>query len=188
VAENKTLEWRDEAFMREVEERSGAQVSACYQCHQCTTGCPVAPEADLTSSQIMRLIHLGAEEEVLGSQAIWLCASCETCTARCPMGINVAGVMDTLRIMAVERCAKPPSDRSRHFNEAFLASVRRHGRVFELGMMTGYKLRTRDFLADMDKAPKMLAKRKLSLLPPSRGGRQEARRIFKRAEEEERKR
>ena len=40
---------------------------------------------DFLPSQIMRLVHLGAENEVLGSQAIWLCASCEACTTRCPM-------------------------------------------------------------------------------------------------------
>ena len=36
-------------------------------------------------------------------------------------------------------------------------------------MLAAYKLRSRDLLADVDMAPKMLAKRKLSLLP-SRSG------------------
>ena len=41
--------------------RSGTPVSACFQCHKCTTGCPVGPEMDLLPSQVMRLVHLGAE-------------------------------------------------------------------------------------------------------------------------------
>ena len=136
-----------------MERRSGTPVSACFQCHKCSTGCPIGPEMDLLSSQVMRLIHLGAEAEVLGSQAIWLCASCEACTTRCPMGIDIAGVMDTLRMMAVERKVALPDARGEQFNRSFLNSVRRHGRVFELGMMIAYKLRSRDFFADADKAP-----------------------------------
>ena len=102
IAMNHTLEWTDDTLLREVERRSGAPVSACLQCHKCSSGCPVAPDMDLLPSQIMRLIHLGARDEVLESEAIWACASCEACTARCPMGIDVAAVMDALRMTAVE--------------------------------------------------------------------------------------
>ncbi len=41
-------------------------MSACFQCHKCTTGCPIGPEMDFLPSQVMRLVHLGAEAEVLG--------------------------------------------------------------------------------------------------------------------------
>ncbi len=183
-----TLEWNGNAFLREVQERSGAPVSACFQCHKCSTGCPIGPEMDLLSSQLMRLIHLGAEAEVLGSQAIWLCASCEACTTRCPMSIDIAGVMDTLRMMAVDRKIALPDARGEQFNRSFLGSVRRHGRVYELGMMVAYKLRSREFFADAEKAPRMLAKGKLSLLPKRSGSAGEVREAFRRAEEEEKKR
>ena len=183
-----TLEWKDTALLEEIERRSGSPVSACYQCHKCSTGCPVGPEMDLLSSQIMRLIHLGADDEILESQSIWLCASCETCTTRCPMQIDVAGVMDTLRMIAVERQVDLPNVRSREFNRSFLDSVKRHGRVFELGMTTFYKLRTRDFLSDVEKFPRMLMKGKLSLLPHSQKNASEVKKIFQRAEEEEKKR
>jgi heterodisulfide reductase subunit C len=183
-----TLEWTNTAFVSEVERRSGTPVGACVQCHKCSTGCPVGPEMDLLSSQVMRMVQLGQEEEVLASRAIWLCASCEACTTRCPMGIDIAGVMDTLRMLAVERKAIVPDKRVKRFNDSFLQSVRWHGRVFELGMMTVYKLRTRDFFSDMDKAPKMFAKRKLSLVPHFSAAAKKVRQAFKRAEEEEKKR
>ncbi len=183
-----TLQYNDTALVQEVERRSGTRLSTCYQCHKCSTGCPIGPEMDWLSSQIMRLIHLGQEEEVLGSRAIWLCASCEACTTRCPMGIDVAAVMDTLRMMAVERKVAPPDARGQKFNRSFLASVRRHGRVFEVGMLTAYKLRSGDLLADVDKVPKMLAKGKLALLPNRSGAAKEVRQVFQRAQEEEEQR
>jgi len=182
------LESKDTDFLREVERRSGTPVSACFQCHKCSTGCPVGPEMDYLSSQVMRLIHLGEEKEVLESRAIWLCASCEACTTRCPMGIDVAGVMDALKMLAVEREVSAPTSSSRLFNEAFLSSVRRHSRVFELGMMTTYKLRSGHLLADVDKLPKMLRKRKLDLLPHSSGRKKEMRDVFERAYKEDKNR
>lgn len=183
-----SLEWADDALLKEVERRSGSAVSTCLQCHKCSSGCPIAPDMDLLSSQVMRLVQLGAREPILESEAIWACASCEACTARCPMGIDIAAVMDTLRMMAVENKASSGDRRGRSFNKAFLTSVRWHGRVFELGMMALYKLTSRDLFADMDKAPKMLAKRKLSLLPHRTPSVNEVRQAFKRAEEEEKKR
>ena len=181
------LEWNEPGFLREVERRSGTPVSACFQCHKCSTGCPIAPEMDLLASQVMRLIHLGAAAEVLESQAIWLCASCEACTTRCPMEIDVAGVMDALRMMAVEGKVALPDARGEAFHRSFLGSVRRHGRVYETGMLIVYKLRTRSFLADVDKAPKMLKKGKLSLLPHRSGSARDVKEVFKRADEEEKK-
>jgi len=180
---NGTLQLESQDFLREVERRCNTPVSACFQCHKCSTGCPVGPDMDLLSSQIMRLIQLGQAADVLESQAIWLCASCEACTTRCPMGIDIAAVMDTLRILAVERKAAIPDLHSQKFNRSFLRSVARHGRVYEAGMMAAYKLRTGDLFSDMDKAPKMLAKGKLSLWPNRSGSVQEVREIFRRAEE-----
>jgi len=182
------LAWHGTELVEEVERRSGTQPSACFQCHKCSSGCPIGPEMDLLPSQVMRLVQLGAEAEVLQSQAIWLCASCEACTTRCPMGIDIAAVMDTLRMLAIDRKVALPDSRGRQFNRSFLGSVRRHGRVFELGMMTFYKLRTGDFFADVGKVPQMLAKGKLSLLPHRSGSSKEVKQVFRRAEEEEKNR
>jgi hypothetical protein len=96
--------------------------------------------------------------------------------------------MDALRMIAVERKVTLPDARGRQFHRSFLRSVRRHGRVYELGMLTAYKLRSRDLLADMDKAPKMFAKGKISLVPRRSGSAKQVRVVFRRAEEEEKKR
>jgi heterodisulfide reductase subunit C2 len=184
---SETLQWDGTNLAGEIQRRSGTNTLACFQCHKCSTGCPIGPDMDLLPSQIMRLVHLGAESEVLESRAIWLCASCEACTTRCPQGIDIAGVMDALRILAVERKAAIPDAHEKQFNSSFLGSVRRHGRVFEAGMLAMYKLRTGDLFSDVGKVPQMLAKGKLSFFPHSSGKTKEVRDVFKRAEEEEKK-
>jgi len=182
-----TIPFNDDSLAETVARRSGTAVGACFQCHKCTTGCPVAPDSDLLPSQVMRLIHLGQAKAVLESQAIWLCASCEACTTRCPQGIDIAAVMDTLRILAIERQVKVPDAHGKQFNRSFLGSVRRHGRVFELGMLAAYKLRTGDLLSDVGKVPQMIAKGKLSFLPKRSSSVAEVREVFRRAETEEKK-
>jgi hypothetical protein len=104
------------------------------------------------------------------------------------MGIDIAGVMDTLRIMAIERQVALRDAHGRQFNRSFLGSVRRHGRVYEMGMMAAYKLRTFDLFSDVTKVPQMLAKGKLALRPKRSASAKEVREAFRRAEEEGRER
>src|SRR3990172_12582159 len=81
-------------------------VDACYQCKKCSSGCPLTFAMDLLPDRVIRLAILGQEEMLLQSRTIWVCSSCETCTTRCPNGIDIAGVMDWLKEEALRRgCA-----------------------------------------------------------------------------------
>ena len=40
------LQWNEGGLCGEVEHRSGTAVSACFQCHKCSTGCPIGPDMD----------------------------------------------------------------------------------------------------------------------------------------------
>jgi heterodisulfide reductase subunit C len=51
---------------------------------------------DLLPSQVIRMAQLGMEE-VLESNTIWICASCLTCVARCPKGVDLPRLMEALR-------------------------------------------------------------------------------------------
>ncbi|MEN8209194.1 MAG: 4Fe-4S dicluster domain-containing protein [Candidatus Fermentibacteria bacterium] len=89
-------------FGLRVDELSGQQLYACYQCGNCSSGCPLAQEMDILPSRIMRLAQLGQKEEIIQSKTIWICASCFQCTVRCPKGIDIQAVIDTLRQIALE--------------------------------------------------------------------------------------
>ena len=141
----------------------GENAYLCYQCLKCTSGCPLAEHFDLNPNQVMRSVQLG-DASVLESKAIWLCASCETCTTRCPQGIDIAAVMDALRIEARRRglpAAIPEVDR---FARLFLADVRLMGRLHEVGLMAGLNLLNRNLFKDMDMAVEMLKRGKLHLV------------------------
>jgi heterodisulfide reductase subunit C len=83
-------------FVREVEDISGQDLLECNQCGKCSAGCPVVGVMELLPSQVIRLAQLGIDE-VLESETIWICASCLTCVARCPKGVDLPRLMEALR-------------------------------------------------------------------------------------------
>jgi heterodisulfide reductase subunit C len=168
----------DPQFLEEAKRRSGEDLSLCYQCLKCTAGCPTAPYMDVRPNNIIRMIQMGMKKEVLGSSAIWLCVSCETCGTRCPNKIDIGVLMDALREMAVKEKI-PAKEKNIHLlHEAFVQSIRRGGRVHEATMLIDYKLRSRDFLTDLIPGMMMFLKGKIPLLPSLIKGRQEIKRIF----------
>jgi heterodisulfide reductase subunit C len=168
----------DPAFLEIVEQHSGESVSKCYQCRKCTNGCPLALAMDVMPNQVMRMVQLGLEGEVLRSKTIWICASCQTCTTRCPNDIDIAHLMDALRQLNRERGLAPGEAKVVKFHRAFLNSIRWHGRVFEAGMVAEYKLAAKDFFGDMRLAWEMLKRGKLKFLPDRIKGRRQVRGMF----------
>jgi heterodisulfide reductase subunit C len=175
---------RDSAFIHELEKESGQRLSACYQCGNCTAGCPAGFSYDTQVNRIMRGVQLGLKDEVLNSRAVWMCLSCSTCSLRCPNNIDVAAVMETLRHMArrENRVAVPKVEK---FWFSFLDTVRAFGRTWEIGTMALYMLRSLRVFTDLDLAPEALKKQKLSFVPHGipQGGRAAVSRIFKRYRE-----
>ena len=168
----------DGGIIRIVEEISDVDLSVCYQCKKCTSGCPVAKFTHYPPSEIVRRLHLGAGNEILESDIISMCLSCETCYARCPMDINVASVIDALRALALTRGATITKCNISLFNRLFLNTVKTFGRMYDLPMIAAYKLRTRTLMKDTGKFPTMLKKGKMALLPPSGADKRMVEQIF----------
>ncbi len=173
----------DPSFLGEVERLSGEKVSRCYQCRKCTNGCPAAFAMDAVPNQVLRLVQHGLKEEVLRSSSIWICAACQACTTRCPNEIDIAHLMDVLRQLS-RRTETPSAEPGViEFHRAFLDSVRRHGRVFELGLAARYNLATRRPFGDWKLGWEMLKHGKLKFRPAQVRDRRHIREMFEEREE-----
>ena len=95
----------DTKFKYEISKmRGGEKLMRCYQCGTCTSDCPIAKFSDTyRPRQIIRMTQLGLKDRVLKSDTLWLCASCFTCTDRCPQDVEVASVIRVLRNLAAEQ-------------------------------------------------------------------------------------
>lgn len=182
----------DKTFRDIVVGSVGEELFDCYQCYKCSAGCPVAFAMDLLPHQIIRSIIFNQKERVLSSKTIWLCASCETCTTRCPNEIDIAGVMDVLRQINRESGLASPEPKVPAFHEAFLNSIRKRGKVHELTMIERYnrksgelkeKIKTGEWKNDVKLGMKLFIRGKLKLLPSRCGGFKEVRKLFEQAEE-----
>ncbi len=161
-----------------VEELSGQDVRECYQCGKCSAGCPIAADMDMPPNQVIRLLQLGLADVALRSRTIWLCASCETCTTRCPREVDLAAVMDALRIVALREGIRSPERVVPFFNRLFLSLVKRYGRVYEMELIGRFNTGTFNFFKDVMKAPKLFFKGRLKLRPNFEG-RKTANSVFK---------
>ncbi|MHC4437045.1 MAG: 4Fe-4S dicluster domain-containing protein [Planctomycetota bacterium] len=157
----------------------GQNVNVCYQCGKCAAGCPLSYEMDYKPAQLIHAIRLGMDDLVFKSTTMWLCASCETCTTRCPQEVDVAKVMDAVKITSVRRGIKPTIPQVAAFYRATLANIKMCGRMYEVGMIADYKMRTFEFFKDMKLGMKMFKKGKLKLVP-SLTGALRTRKIFNR--------
>jgi heterodisulfide reductase subunit C len=146
----------------------------CFQCRKCTNGCPASFEMDIFPDRIIRLAVLGQTDEILQSKTIWICASCETCTTRCPNGVRIAELMDYFKEMAVRAGVAPALPRVAAFHKAFLENIRIGGRVFEGALLPawwlqsgqiGEKLRTGELRNDVRQALGLLGKKRMRLAP-----------------------
>ncbi len=155
----------DDSLARAIQEALGQNVYLCYQCIKCSAGCPLSEYFDWQPNQIMRAVQLGEEEIALKAQTPWLCASCQTCTTRCPQGLDIAAIMDFLTREALAQGYTPPVSEIKIFNEAFMRELRLWGRSYELGLLAEMKLRTGDLFSDLDLGMRMLQKRKMPFLP-----------------------
>ena len=148
-------------FVERVSELSHQNVSRCYYCLRCLSGCPAAEFMEYTPAQILRLVQLGQKEALLKSGSIWMCIGCETCGTRCPNQIHAGAVIDTLRHLAIEAGVAPGEKLVYKLHEAFMTNLRYLGRLHELSMLAQYKLTSGDLLSDLDMGLDMFIKGKI---------------------------
>ncbi len=90
-------------FVKRVEMISGQDLLQCYQCGKCSAGCPAAFEMDILPSHVIRLAQMGQGEELAKANSYWICLSCQTCTVRCPRGVDIAKIMEALRLVTLRQ-------------------------------------------------------------------------------------
>ena len=171
-----------EGYKSEIEQYTGVNVNRCYQCGKCSAGCALNEDMDMPPNVVMRLLQTNEPnnyKSILQSETIWLCVSCQNCLTRCPMEIDIPRLMDYLREKALkEGTINKKSKKIISFHRAFLDSVKYTGRLYEIGLIGGYKLRTFNILQDLDVAPSMFLKGKLPILPEMTKDKKQLSKIF----------
>ena len=162
---------------------AGAKLHECYQCGKCTAGCPMAESMDLTPRQVLRYLQLGLLDEALASRAPWICATCHTCSARCPHDVPISELMEAVRQQA-ERAGKRPVRRAYLFTRDFLRPLKWFGKSHELTLTMFYNLGSGRPFQHFSYLPAMLKGRKLKIWPARVKDRRAVRQIMENCEKE----
>lgn len=161
----------------------GENVFKCYQCKRCTSGCPVAPYTEMHPATIMRAVQLGQSDMIFDDKFLWLCTGCETCTSRCPQGIDVEAVIDELKIIGRREGRIPADAPFANVVRLNYDSIKRWGRLYEIELLMRDKMtRPSTMFDDVGMGLRMLRKGKLGLLPGRGGDRAAVDRMVKASE------
>jgi heterodisulfide reductase subunit C2 len=101
------------------------------------------------------------------------------CLTRCPMEIDIPTLMDYMRQKSVKaKKTNPKAKKIISFHKSFLDSINYTGRLYEMGLIVDYKMRTGAMMQDVLIAPKMFVKGKLNPVPELIKGRKNIAAIF----------
>ena len=102
------------------------------QCAVCDGSCPLGDDWELTPQKIFMMIRAGKRDEVLGSDAMWMCTSCYNCIVRCPRELPITHIMHGLAHYAKRLGIAPKEQPTAKFAQLFWDNLMKKGRVNEL--------------------------------------------------------
>ena len=123
----------------------GESIKKCIQCGTCTATCPVSYTMDITPREIIALFRAKDIDTILSSRTIWICASCYSCTVRCPQGVKVTDIIYSLKRLAIENEIFPKKFPVYALSNSFVWFVNHLGLSYEPGLLVSYYLRTNPF-------------------------------------------
>jgi heterodisulfide reductase subunit C len=161
----------ESAFLDQVMERSGQNLRKCLQCGKCSGSCPITSTTVGGPRRLICRILSGMQTRALHDTTWWHCVSCGTCATRCPVEINMYAVSTTLCEMAAEQGIKASEPDIHLFEELFLKSVEKNGRLKEINTVAAFNLRRMRPFADAAIGARMMLKGVISPMALLRKGR-----------------
>jgi heterodisulfide reductase subunit C len=164
---------------------AGDRISRCIQCGTCTGSCPVSYAMDISPRQLIALFRAGEMERIMKSRTIWICASCYSCTTRCPSGIKITDIIYALKRTAMEKKLQSAEPQVQTLARTFTENLMKYGRLHEGTLIRKYYTRTniRKFFDLIPLGRKMLKTKRLQILPKRIKARESLARIIRKAQE-----
>jgi len=120
----------------------GERIKLCLQCGTCSASCPTSYAMDYTPREIIAAFRAGMLDRVLKSNTVWMCASCYSCTVRCPAGIKLTDVMYELKRLGIDYGLYPKGARAPILSKEFVRIVDKRGRNDELRLLRNFYMKT----------------------------------------------
>ena len=90
-------------LLREIKRYGAVDVSACFNCGNCSAVCPLSEGSESFPRRVIRLGQLGRTAELLAADEPWLCHHCGECTKTCPRQADPGEYMAAVRRWTIAR-------------------------------------------------------------------------------------
>jgi ferredoxin len=89
------------AFLGKLAKYGAFDISACFNCGNCTAVCPLSAGNDNFPRKIIRYGQLGARDRMVAGKEVWLCYYCGECSDTCPRQAEPGEFMAAARRYAI---------------------------------------------------------------------------------------
>ncbi len=164
---------------------AGDRIQRCIQCGTCTGSCPVSYAMDISPRQLIALFRAGEMEQIMKSRTIWICASCYSCTTRCPSGIKITDTIYALKRTAMEKNMKCQAPQVQTLANLFTQNLMKYGRLHEGTLIRKYYMKTgmMKFLDLIPLGKKMWKTKRIAVLPKRIKAHETLSRIIRKAQD-----
>jgi ferredoxin len=90
-------------LIKDVKKYGAFDISACFNCGNCTAVCPLAKEDAPFPRHLIRRAHVGDQKALLTAKGTWLCYYCGDCSKTCPRDAKPAAFMAAARRYAIAK-------------------------------------------------------------------------------------
>ncbi len=91
----------DPTLLPELKRYGAFDVSACFNCGNCTAVCPLTTESATFPRRLIRYAQVGMKAELLSAKELWTCYACGECSETCPRQAEPGEFMAAARRYAV---------------------------------------------------------------------------------------
>ncbi len=90
-------------FIDNLQKFGAFDISACFNCGNCTAICPLSNNVSAFPRTLIRLAQIGAKEELISSKELWMCYYCGECSETCPRQAEPGEFMASARRYAISQ-------------------------------------------------------------------------------------
>ncbi len=129
----------DPIFINELAHYGGSDVSACFNCGNCTAVCSLTDQGAAFPRKFIRYAQLGMKDRLAASKEMWLCYYCGDCSATCPRQAEPGEFVAATRRYIISQYDPTTLARRLYTSRTFTAGVLIiMAAILTLIMMAGY--------------------------------------------------
>ncbi len=90
-------------FIKEIQKYGAFDITACFNCGNCTAVCPLSQEDGSFPRKMIRYAQIGLKDKLLDKKEMWMCYYCGKCSETCPRQAEPGAFMSALRKYAIAK-------------------------------------------------------------------------------------